>query len=125
MRIETDDAVFEDNYIFGAISNSTSLGGILTLSSDVVDMNDGLFELLLVKYPQTAAELNECIRCLQEKNYHSSALVLHSAARMNIVVDRSVDWTLDGEHEAGHEHITVENIPNAFRLIVGQKEDTT
>lgn len=123
MRIKSGDTVFEDDYIFGAISNSTSLGGILTLAADTVDMNDGLFELLLIKYPKTAAELNECIRCLQEKNYQSSMLSLHSTDRLTITSDESVDWTLDGEHESGHATITVENRHNAFRLICNTKED--
>lgn len=123
MRLEAPDATFEDDYIFGAICNSTSLGGILTLSPDAVDMNDGLFELLLVKYPKTAAELNECIRCLQEKNYHSSMLTLHSTDRLTITADETVDWTLDGEHEPGHTQVTVENRHNAFRLIINTKED--
>jgi YegS/Rv2252/BmrU family lipid kinase len=122
MRFETADAVFEDDYIFGAISNSTSLGGILTLSTDVVDMNDGLFELLLVKFPNTAAELNECIRCLQEKNYQSPMLTFHSTSRLTVTADESVDWTLDGEHEPGHAQITVENRHDAFRLITNTKE---
>lgn len=123
MRFETTDAVFEDDYVFGAISNSTSLGGILTLAPDTVDMNDGLFELLLVKYPKTAAELNECIRCLQEKNYNSSMLTFHSTDRLTITTNKSVDWTLDGEHEPGRARITVENKHNAFRLIINRKED--
>lgn len=122
MRLESADAVFEDDYIFGAISNSTSLGGILTLSKEVVDMNDGLFELLLVKYPKTAAELNECIRSLQEKNYHSPMLTFHSTDRLTVTADASVDWTLDGEHEPGHAQITVENKHNAFHLIINTKE---
>ena len=121
MRIETADTVFEDDYIFGAISNSTSLGGILTIDPDTVDMNDGLFELLLIKYPKTATELNECIRCLQEKNYHSSMLTFHSTNRLNITADKTIDWTLDGEHEPGHEQITVENRHNAFRLITAKE----
>ncbi len=121
MRIETADAVFEDDYIFGAICNSTSLGGILTIDPSAVDMNDGLFELLLIKYPKTAAELNDCIRCLQEKNYNSSTLTFHSTDRMTIIADPSVDWTLDGEREAGHAQVTVENRHNAFRLITNIK----
>lgn len=117
MRIETPDAAFEDDYIFGAISNSTSLGGILTIDPNTVDMNDGLFELLLIKYPQNATELNECIRCLQEKNYHSSMITFHSTDRLTITADETVDWTLDGEHEPGHAQITVINKHNAYRLI--------
>ncbi len=124
MRIETADAVFEDDYIFGAISNSTSLGGILTIDPDTVDMNDGLFELLLIKYPKTAAELNECVRCLQEKQYNSSMLTFHSTARLTVFTDESVDWTLDGERESGRAQIAVENRHNAFRLVTNTKEAT-
>lgn len=123
MRVEAADCVFEDDYIFGAISNSTSLGGVLTIDPNTVDMNDGLFELLLIKYPKTATELNECIRCLQEKNYHSSMLTFHSTDRLTIIADETVDWTLDGEHEPGHAQVTVENRHNAFRLITNTKED--
>lgn len=122
MRVETADATFEGDYIFGAISNSTSLGGILTIDPDTVDMNDGLFELLLIKYPRTAAELNECIRCLQEKNYQSSMLTFHSTDRLTVYTDESVDWTLDGEHERGRAQIEVTNRHNAFRLITNKKE---
>ena len=117
MRIETSDKVFEDDYIFGAISNSTSLGGILTLAPDAVDMNDGLFELLLVKYPNTATELNECIRSLQEKKYDSPMITLHSAERITVNCATAIDWTLDGEHEYGHAQVDIVNQHNAFRLI--------
>ena len=123
MRIETADATFEDDYIFGAISNSTSLGGILTIDPETVDMNDGLFELLLIKYPKTPSELNECVRCLQEKQYNSSMLTFHSTARLTVHTDASVDWTLDGEHEPGRAQVTVENHHNAFSLITHTKEN--
>lgn len=54
------ETVLEDDYIFGAISNSTSVAGILTLSPEIVDMNDGVFELLLVRKPQSLMELSDC-----------------------------------------------------------------
>lgn len=117
MRIEAGDTVFEDEYIFGAISNSTSLGGILTLAPDAVDMNDGLFELLLIKYPNNAAELNECIRCLKEKKYDSPMITLHSTDRLTVNCAAAVDWTLDGEHECGHAQVEVVNRHNAFKLL--------
>ncbi|MBQ4611914.1 MAG: YegS/Rv2252/BmrU family lipid kinase [Clostridia bacterium] len=120
MRIETADRVFEDDYIFGAICNSTSLGGVLTLSPDAVNMNDGLFELLLIKYPYTAAELNDCIRCLQEKKYDSPTITLHSTDRLTIHCSTAVDWTLDGEYECGHALVEAVNRHNAFRLITNQ-----
>ncbi len=116
-RIETPERVFEGDYLFGAVCNSTSLGGVLTLDPKAVDMNDGLLELLLIKYPASITELNECILNLQEKNYNSPMLSLHSTGRLTVHTDPSVEWTLDGEHESGHETIEIQNLHNAFRLI--------
>lgn len=117
LRVETAQRVFEGEYIFGAISNSTSVGGILTLDPDTVDMNDGLFELLLIRKPANPLELSECIRALLEQDYDSPMLTFHSADRLTVIADPTMDWTLDGEHEPGHEQITVQNIHNAIRLV--------
>ncbi len=118
LRIETEDAVYEDDYVFCAICNTTSVAGILTLDPAVVDMQDGLLELLLIRHPKNAAELNECIVALQEHDYHSPMLTLCSAARMTVHADPSVEWTLDGEYEQGHDTVTVCNRHNAIRLII-------
>lgn len=120
LRFETEGEVFEDDYIFGAISNSTSVGGILTLDPDTVDMNDGLFELLLIKKPGNALELNDCIRALQEQKYDSPMLTFHSAAHLTIYADPAMDWTLDGERELGHDCVEVHNLHNAIRLITAE-----
>lgn len=119
LRVESEDKVFEDDYIFGAISNSTSVGGVLTLDPQVVDMNDGLLELLLIKYPRNAAELNDCIRCLQEQKYNGGMITLHSASRMTVLADPTMEWTLDGEREEGHLSVEVRNVPDAIRLVTG------
>ena len=62
-----DGRVMEDAYIFGAISNSTSVAGILTLSPDRVDLTDGKLELLLVRAPRDAIELTDCLLALQRQ----------------------------------------------------------
>ena len=71
VRLELDGGrVIEDDFLFGAISNSTSVGGILTLDPKQVDMSDGLFELLLVRAPQDLGEVSECLRALQTQKYN-------------------------------------------------------
>ncbi len=117
LRFESEESVFEDDYIFGAICNSTSVGGILTLDPKTVDMNDGRFELLLIKYPRTATELNDCIRCLQEQKYNTGSITFHSAAKVTVHADPEMEWTLDGEREPGHDTVVVHNIHNAIRLV--------
>ena len=115
-KIDGEDE-FEGDYIFGAISNSTSLGGILTLDPDVVDMNDGLFELLLVKAPKNILDLNECITALTSKKYNSRMLVFKTASSFEVIAPECIDWSLDGEYQKGTENILIKNIPNAFSII--------
>lgn len=123
VRLETDEGqVFEDSYLFGAISNSTSVGGILTLDPGLVDMNDGLFELLLIKCPSNLLELNECILALTKQDYSSKMLTFCPARAVTITADEDMDWTLDGEHEPGHETVTVRIVHDAIRVLVPNKK---
>ncbi len=117
VKIEVDGEVIAGDYIFGAISNATSVGGVLTLNPDVVDMNDGLLELLLVKKPRNAVELSNCVSALLKKNYDSPMLEFCSGSRFVITADPDMDWTLDGEWGEGQDKITVENLPNAIHLV--------
>ena len=117
MKLRIGNETLEDDYIFGAISNSTSLGGILTLKSDVVDMNDGLLEILLIKTPKNIIELNECIAALTTQNYNSRMLEFRSTSEVEISCEADVEWALDGEYEKGSREIIIKNIPDAFTII--------
>ena len=108
----------EDDYIFGAVSNSTSVGGILTLDPEIVDMSDGSFELLLVKFPKNPAELGEVLLALTSQNYKSRSLVFRPAKQVKIKASPDMDWTLDGEFAKGSEEITIENLHNAVNIVV-------
>lgn len=122
VRFETAEGeVFDDKYIFGAISNSTSVGGILTLDPEVVDMNDGLFELLLIRSPANVLELHECIRALTQKDYSSKMLTFRATRKVTIQAEPEMEWTLDGERELGHETVEAENLHDAVRVIVNER----
>ncbi len=118
LRIEANGEIYEDDYIFGAISNSTSVGGVLTLNSDTVDMNDGLLEILLIRAPKNIIELNECIIALQTRNFSSKMITFFSTDQATIHADPSMTWTLDGEYEPGHEQVIVRNVHDAFQLMI-------
>ena len=118
VRLELDGRVVEDDFLFGAISNSTSLGGVLTLDPKQVDMGDGKFEILLVRAPENLTEISECIMATQTLNYESCAMVTFcSAERVKVFADPEMPWTLDGEKEDGHEEVDVENLHLAIRLM--------
>ena len=117
------ETVLEDDYIFGAISNSTSVAGILTLSPEIVDMNDGVFELLLVRKPQSLMELSDCVLALTTQDYHTPMLTFTSASHLEIDAPADMDWTLDGEQAKGQAHCVAENLHNAVRVIVNPATD--
>ena len=117
VRFELENEVIDDDFIFGAISNSTSVGGILTLDPRQVDMSDGKFELLLVRAPRDLVELSECIRALRTQKYNCSMLTFRPASRVTVYADPARAWTLDGEREEGHDCVEVENLHHAIRLL--------
>ena len=117
IRREIDGQVVEDDYLFGAICNSTSIGGILTLPPKRVDMGDGLFEILLVRAARSLTEITECIQAVQAQEYNCAMITFRSAQSVKISADPTMLWTLDGEKEEGHEEITVENIHHAIHLM--------
>ena len=116
LLIETSDQVIEDDFIFGAISNSTSVGGILTLDPKQVDMRDGKFELLLVRAPRDLLELSDCIRALQTQKYNYPMITFLSTSSLTVYANPEMDWSLDGERQAGSDRIFVENLYHAISI---------
>ena len=116
LLIETSDQVIEDDFIFGAISNSTSVGGILTLDPKQVDMRDGKFELLLVRAPRDLLELSDCIRALQTQKYNCPMITFLSTSSLTVYANPEMDWSLDGERQAGSDRIFVENLYHAISI---------
>ena len=118
LRFELDDGqVIEDDFLFGAISNSTSIGGILSFPPDTVDLQDGQFELLLIRPPKDAGEMTEFLSAVQKQTYRCAMVTLCKARTLHITAPADMDWTLDGEREPGKASITVENHSRAVQII--------
>ncbi|MBR6825652.1 MAG: YegS/Rv2252/BmrU family lipid kinase [Oscillospiraceae bacterium] len=112
-----DGTVYEDNYIFCAVSNSTSVAGILTLDPKRVDMNDGLFELLLVRKPKSLLELGDCVLALTSQDYSSPMLTFISTPSLVVETEAEFDWTLDGEYCKGAPLCNISNLHSVVQLI--------
>ena len=123
VRMEVDGQVIEDDFLFGAISNSTSVGGILTLSPDVVDLADGQLEVLLVRAPRNLTEIAECIQAVQTQKYNCAMITFQRAKQIRIFADPQMPWTLDGEWERGHSQVEAVNVHHAIRLMQRVKKD--
>lgn len=117
VRMEIDGDVVEDDFLFGAICNSTSIGGILTLPPDQVDMGDGVFEVMLVRAPRNLTELTECITAVQNQKYNCAMITFRPAKHIKIYADPYMPWSLDGEKADGYAQIEVKNLHHAMHMV--------
>ncbi len=108
--------VIEDDFVFGAISNSTSVGGVLNLSKDRVDLHDGKLEVLLVRPPKNLKELTDCARAVQKQTYDCEMLTFLKAEEIRVIAPADVKWSLDGEKEEGGEDIRIKCLHHEISL---------
>ena len=121
LALRSQNGSFEGDYIFGAISNATSIGGVLTLDKQLVSLDDGLFEITLIKAPLTLIALNRIVVSLQTQQYDPEMIHFFVADKVLIDANPNMPWTLDGEYAAGSASILVENLHQAMQLIIKQK----
>ena len=114
--------MIEDDFVFGAICNSTSVGGVINLDPQIVDFSDGIFEILLIKLPKDILELNEIVIALSSKKYKTKLITFLSAKNITIETSEDINWTLDGEYAYGEEIIKVENINRAIKIITNNQK---
>ena len=122
LKMEADGKTYEDDYSFGAIGNSTSIGGMIKLKEELVSMSDGLFEVLLIKNPKTAIDLSAILSGLTFSDFSDPIFTFFKAKDIKITTDGSFDWTLDGEYEKGAKEINITNINNGYILRKGIKK---
>ena len=117
VRITLDTEELEDDFLFGAVCNSTSVAGILTLNPKQVDMSDGLFEVLLIRPPKDLSDLSKCIQALTKQTYDSPMITFRSAKQLLVRSESELPWSLDGEKEDGSRQVLIRNLHRAIRLV--------
>ena len=111
-----DGRVFEDDYIFGAVSNSTSVGGTVSLPEDLVNPSDGLFEVLLIRMPKTIIDLNEIVIALLSRRYDSDFITFTQASEITVHMDTPYAWALDGEASPDSSDVHIRVLPGKLIL---------
>lgn len=98
MRVETNGKVYEGDFLFGAITNSTSLGGVLKYDPKLVDTSDGMLEMMLIHKPKNPAQLFSIIKSLLTKKVTNNPYIIFDRSdRFTVCPDSKSDWSLDGE----------------------------
>ena len=106
-RVEYDDGVVEANLVYGSMSNSTSVAGIVHLREEMVSLGDGLSELVLVKDPGNVVAFGELVESVLSRRFDSDKLLILHTKKARFTFDKPVTWTRDGEDGGSHREITL------------------
>lgn len=122
MTVEFDGQTLEDDFYFGMVSNSQSIGGLKPPKAERVVLDDGLFEVTLVRKPLKLADLTDGLQALinLSQNDRSGALVQFQARSLTFASDQSIPWTVDGEFGGSRSVNRVENRQKALKIIRGE-----
>lgn len=117
-RVEWDGGVVEDDFIFGCVTNSRSIAGLVKLK-DVNDsaLADGLFEVILVRKPADALQLGTIVSDVLANNFSGENVILLRSKKVRFLFDEPTAWTRDGEPGGEHRDISFENIPSAIQIV--------
>ena len=118
MKVTANGQTFEGNYIFGAITNNTSVSGVVSLPEGTVVTDDGEFEVVLIENLKTLPELGDTVYSVLSGDFISKSITFFHASELTIEADNPIDWTLDGEYHQGDLVVKIENHKQSLKVYV-------
>ncbi|MBR3908921.1 MAG: diacylglycerol kinase family lipid kinase [Clostridia bacterium] len=118
LKCSYEQGEIEGEFLFGAISNSMSVGGIVKYDKSAVELNDGQFEVLLIRNPDNLLKLQPIIDGILKHEFDREGIVFFKTQKLSIETEESLSWTLDGEFAETNGEIGISNVHNAITFIV-------
>jgi len=118
IKVTYDDVEIEEDFIFGMVTNSRSVGGFRNMIGDRVVFDDGEFEVTLIKKPKNAIEMQEIIGALVLNDIDSKHMYAFKAGKITFESNEEIAWTLDGEFGGDHDFVGIENKSKALKIMV-------
>jgi len=116
--VEYDGKTIEGDFIFGGVTNSTSMAGIVKLNPKRVDLSDGEFEIILVKQPLVLADFFDILQSITVQEYDGDNVNMLHASNVRFIFEEQVPWTIDGEDGGKHKRVEITNSNKAIELII-------
>ena len=116
-RVEYDGGVIEDRLVYGSMSNSTSVAGIVRLREEMVCLGDGISELVLVKDPGGVEELGNMVTSVLTQRYDSEKLLILHTKKARFSFEKPVSWTRDGEAGGEYREVSLRNYEAPIEFI--------
>jgi len=123
LKFTCDDKEVEGDFLFGAISNSMSVGGIVKFQKTLVALDDGEFEVLLIRNPTNIIQFQGYIDGILHQDLTRDGIEFFHTKEITVYGDKNIPWTLDGEFCEGQEKVEVKNLHSAIHLIVPNNFD--
>lgn len=118
VKLTADGEVLDGEYLFGAVCNSTSIGGLMKLDPERVVLDDGKFELLLIPNPKTAAALQNLVLALLDQHYDREGLVFRHVSSLHLETEEELPWSLDGEYAPSVPTVDIVNRRQALAMLL-------
>lgn len=123
LKYEYEGGVGEGEFIFGSVSNTTSVAGMKSPLVSHSEMNDGLFEVILVSAPNSINDLNQIVQKLSSGDTDDSHVIKFKTSRVTFWFEDDMAWTLDGEEYTTGPEVLIENCREAMKLCVYQENE--
>ena len=124
LRFESEECSGEGDFIYGMITNSNSVGGLKGITGRDVTLNDGVFEVTLIRMPDNFVEWPAIINALLNGK-ENRFIVSFKTARVEFFSEESVSWTRDGEYGGSHYHVAIENLPKSLPILIPENQEET
>ena len=121
-RIEFDGGSLEGDFVFGGVCNSTSVAGMMKLDPTTVGLDDGIFEIILVRNPTNMAEFGDIVNSILNMNFSNENVILLHSKQARFTFDQDVAWTTDGENGGAWRTVEVRNKHKAVKIIVNRED---
>jgi len=116
--VEYDGNTIEGDFIFGGVTNSTSVGGFIKLNPKRVDLSDGEFEVILVKQPIVLTDFMDIMSSLTVQTYDGDSFQMLHASKVRFIFENKVAWTIDGEDGGKHNTVEINNCHKAVEIVM-------
>lgn len=123
LKVSYEDKTIEDDFIYGMITNSYSVGGFQLAPEKTTELNDGLFEVTLIKSPRNMIDLNMILASLLSENFDTEFIYSFKTDKVTVESENEVAWTFDGEYGGKHTRVEVENLKHAINILVPKKDE--
>ena len=116
--VATEEECFDGEFLFGAVTNATSVGGLVKLKEDQVCLDDGLFELLLIPNPKSIADLQDLARSLLLQDFTGGGVIFRHVHTLTVQTPEDLPWALDGEFDPGGAQVEIHSLHRRLTFLI-------